>query len=62
MTKTVKKAAGKSAKKLTARQEATMRRHAEHHTKKHMSEMRKMMLAGKTFTQAHKAAQKKVGR
>ncbi len=62
MKKPIKKTARGPAKKLTARQEATMKRHAEHHTKKHMSEMRKMMLAGKTFTQAHKAAQKKVGK
>tara|TARA_R100001463_G_scaffold142_3_gene731 strand:+ start:422 stop:571 length:150 start_codon:yes stop_codon:yes gene_type:complete len=48
--------------KLTKRQEATLSRHAKHHTKKHMSEMRKMMRGGKTFTQAHKDAMKKVGK
>ena len=47
---------------LTDRQKKTMQRHAEHHTKKHMTEMRKLMLKGKTFTQAHKIAMKKVGR
>jgi hypothetical protein len=47
---------------LTARQQATMKRHAEHHSKKHMAEMRKAMKSGKTFTQAHKAALKKVGK
>tara|TARA_S200002703_G_C3727262_1_gene223472 strand:- start:657 stop:806 length:150 start_codon:yes stop_codon:yes gene_type:complete len=47
---------------LTKRQEATLKRHSEHHTKKHMTEMRKMMSAGKTFTAAHKAAMKKVGK
>ena len=47
---------------LTKRQEATLKRHSEHHTKKHMTEMRKMMRAGKTFTAAHKAAMKKVGK
>lgn len=47
---------------LTDRQKKTMQRHAEHHTKKHMTEMRKLMLEGKTFTQAHKIAMKKVGR
>tara|TARA_Y100001937_G_scaffold106996_1_gene149256 strand:+ start:2097 stop:2246 length:150 start_codon:yes stop_codon:yes gene_type:complete len=47
---------------LTKRQEATLKRHSEHHTKKHMAEMRKMMRAGKTFTAAHKAAMKKVGK
>tara|TARA_R100000654_G_C2590109_1_gene113098 strand:+ start:199 stop:372 length:174 start_codon:yes stop_codon:yes gene_type:complete len=52
----------KSAKKLTARQEKTLKAHSVHHTKKHMSEMRKSMRAGKTFTQAHKEAMKKVGK
>ena len=52
----------KPAKKLTSRQEAAMKRHAEHHSKKHMTEMRKAMKAGKTFTQAHKDAMKKVGK
>lgn len=47
---------------LTARQQAAMKRHAEHHSKKHMAEMRKSMKAGKTFTQAHKDAMKKVGK
>jgi hypothetical protein len=36
-------------KKLTARQEAALKRHKVHHTAKHMSEMRKSMRAGKTF-------------
>jgi len=50
------------AKGLTKRQEDTLKRHSKHHTAKHMSAMRKDMRAGKTFTQAHKAAMKKVGR
>tara|TARA_R100001443_G_scaffold102606_1_gene110831 strand:- start:8216 stop:8389 length:174 start_codon:yes stop_codon:yes gene_type:complete len=49
-------------KKLTKRQQATLRRHSKHHTKKHMAFMRTQMRKGKTFTQAHKAAQRKVGR
>ena len=49
-------------KGLTKRQEASMKRHSKHHTAKHMTEMRKMMRAGKTFTQAHKGAMKKVGK
>tara|TARA_Y100000289_G_C3799039_1_gene87974 strand:- start:351 stop:512 length:162 start_codon:yes stop_codon:yes gene_type:complete len=48
--------------KLTARQQATLKKHAEHHTSKHMAMMRKEMRAGKTFTQAHKKAQKMVGK
>jgi len=47
---------------LTKRQQATLKRHSVHHTAKHMTEMRKMMRAGKTFSQAHKAATKKVGK
>tara|TARA_B100000676_G_C17715969_1_gene648795 strand:+ start:306 stop:473 length:168 start_codon:yes stop_codon:yes gene_type:complete len=52
---------GKSKKQLTPRQQATMKRHSKHHTSKHMAMMKKAMLAGKTFGQAHKMAQKKVG-
>ena len=70
--KTKKKVAKKKAKKkvmvkgadvskLTARQQETMRKHAKHHSPKHMKSMTAMMNRGKTFTQAHKAAQKKVG-
>tara|TARA_R100001510_G_scaffold47994_1_gene45544 strand:- start:1284 stop:1445 length:162 start_codon:yes stop_codon:yes gene_type:complete len=48
-------------KVLTKRQLVTLERHKKHHTNKHMAEMKKAMLAGKTFGQAHKLAQKKVG-
>ena len=47
---------------LTKRQQVTMKKHAKHHTGKHMKSMTNMMKRGKSFTQAHKAAQKKVGR
>ena len=47
---------------LTKRQEATMKKHSVHHGKKHMSLMRKMMEKGSSFTEAHKAAMKKVGK
>ena len=47
---------------LTKRQQDTMKKHSQHHTKKHMTLMVKLMKEGKTFTQAHKAAQRKVGR
>ena len=47
---------------LTKRQQATLKKQSVHHTKKHMTEMRKLMRAGKTFTQAHRAATKKVGK
>jgi len=52
----------KKRKTLTKRQQATMKRHRRHHTRKHMAFMRKEMLKGKTFTQAHKLAMRKVGR
>jgi len=49
-------------KALTARQQATLKRHSAHHSGKHMTEMRKAMKSGKTFGQAHRAAMKKVGK
>ena len=48
-------------KALTKRQEATMKRHSKHHTAKHMKYMKRRMLMGDTFRQAHKKAQKQVG-
>ena len=48
--------------KLTARQENAMKRHSKHHTKQHMSYMKQLMLKGKTFTESHKMAMKKVGK
>ena len=47
---------------LTKRQTNAMARHKEHHTVKHMKEMRKLMNGGKTFTESHKIAMKRVGR
>jgi len=47
---------------LTKRQKETLVRHKVHHTAKHMTFMRKEMNKGKTFTQAHKLAMKKVGK
>ncbi len=49
-------------KTLTARQQAALKRHSVHHTAKHMTEMRKSMRGGKTFTEAHRMAMRKVGR
>ena len=48
-------------KSLSKRQSDTMKKHSENHSAKHMAEMRKAMLNGSTFTEAHKKAQKKVG-
>ena len=47
---------------LTKRQKDALKRHKAHHTPKHMAYMRKVMRNGKTFTQAHKEAMKKVGK
>ena len=52
----------KKVDKLTKRQNDALNRHSEHHTSKHMAEMRKAMKSGKTFTEAHKSPMKKVGR
>jgi len=49
-------------KALTKRQVDTLKRHGKHHSKKHMTEMKSAMKKGKTFTQAHKVAMKKVGK
>ena len=62
MPRTRKKPSMQVKKKaLTKRQEATMKRHSKHHTRKHMSFMKRRMLMGDTFTQAHKNAMKAVG-
>ena len=49
-------------KKLTDRQKKTLNKHSVHHSKKHMAMMKKEMRAGKSFTAAHKKAQKMVGK
>ena len=47
---------------LTTRQQQTMKKHSQHHTKRHMEYMRNSMVRGATFTQAHQRAQKAVGK
>ncbi len=49
-------------KKFTKRQKETLKKHSKHHTKKHMDMMKKEMMGGKTFTEAHKRALKKIGK
>ena len=51
-------------KELTTRQKNALRRHksTHGHTKAHMDEMVKAMLAGKTFTEAHRLAMRKKGK
>jgi|TARA_R110001583_G_scaffold20381_6_gene78644 hypothetical protein len=57
----MRKKYGKS-KELTKRQKETLKKHSVHHSAKHMSEMKKAMKTGRTFTEAHKDAMKKVGK
>lgn len=52
---------GADVSSLTSRQQATMKKHAKHHTGKHMKSMTSMMKKGMSFTEAHKKAKKKVG-
>ena len=56
------KVKGVDLSKLTKRQQQTMKKHAKHHSKKHIQYMKNSMLRGATFTQAHKRAQKAVGK
>ena len=49
-------------KVLTDKQKTALKRHAKHHTAKHMSSMKKDMMAGMSFTASHKKAIKKVGK
>ena len=48
--------------KISAANEKKLMAHAEHHSKKHMDMMRKLMREGKSFDEAHRAAQKSVGK
>ena len=47
---------------LNKRQQTAMARHSKHHTAKHLKSMVASMKRGKTFTQSHKIAMKKVGK
>ena len=55
------KVKGVSVTGLNKRQVSAMRRPARHHTRKHLRAMVTAMRKGRTFTQSHKAAMKKVG-
>ena len=52
---------GKAAT-LSAKDEKKMKAHAKHHTPKHLKDMRKRILAGESFMQAHKNTQKTIGK
>ena len=53
---------GVDVSSLNKRQQNAMEKHSVHHTKKHLSEMVTLMGKGKTFTESHKMAMKKVGK
>lgn len=49
-------------RKLTDAQKAKLKKHSEHHSKRHMASMRMQMMQGSSFEAAHKRAMKKVGK
>jgi len=53
---------GVSLNGLNKRQENAMKKHSKHHTGKHLKEMVSLMKKGKTFTDSHKLAMRKVGK
>ena len=59
MAKTIK---GVSLTALNKRKQTAMTKHSKHHTAKHIKSMVASMKKGKTFTQSHKIAMKKVGK
>ena len=56
------KPVGRARKDLTKGQKELMREHKQHHTAKHMAEMKRLMLKGYCFQQAHDLTMKKIGR
>ncbi len=48
--------------KLTEAQKKKLEKHSDHHTKKHMDLMKRLMRQGLTFNEAHKIAQSRVGK
>jgi len=52
----------KPKKELTKVQKDLMKEHKQHHTKKHMDMMKKAMLSGLCFQDAHAIAMRKVGK
>tara|TARA_R100000654_G_scaffold5_5_gene44 strand:+ start:1202 stop:1381 length:180 start_codon:yes stop_codon:yes gene_type:complete len=53
---------GVNVDSLNKRQIGAMKKHAKHHTIKHIKSMVASMKRGKTFTQSHAIAMKKVGK
>tara|TARA_Y100000593_G_C4158678_1_gene260882 strand:- start:142 stop:432 length:291 start_codon:yes stop_codon:yes gene_type:complete len=46
---------------ISKKERNMLEKHKEHHSKKHMNEMKKDMLKGSSFNLAHSKAMKKVG-
>jgi len=59
---TVKSVKGVSTSGLTSRQATTLKKHAVHHTAKHIRAMVNAMKRGSSFSESHKKAQRKVGK
>ncbi len=47
---------------LTEKQKIKLREHSKHHSKKHMALMNQLMKSGKSFAEAHRQAQKSIGK
>tara|TARA_Y100000817_G_scaffold304897_1_gene288397 strand:+ start:1622 stop:1810 length:189 start_codon:yes stop_codon:yes gene_type:complete len=62
MPKEAKKVKGVSLSGLTTKQSNAMIKHSEHHTATHLKVMVQSMKKGRTFTQSHKIASRKVGK
>ena len=50
------------ARPLTKQQTETLRKHATHHSKKHMTAMDRDIKKGKSFAEAHRIAKRRVGK
>ena len=58
----IKMMKGVSLSGLNTRQATALQKHGKHHTAKHVRSMVSAMRSGKTFTESHKIAMKKVGK
>ena len=48
--------------KLSDKDKEKLKEHSKHHSEKHIAMMNQMMKNGKSFAEAHRAAQKSVGK
>ena len=53
---------GVDISELKEEDKANMRIHAPHHSKRHLEEMVKDLKSGKSFSESHQIAQRKVGK